>query len=327
MKSRKFVLAMLMSGIGLLSISPASAYTYCGFHDRRYEMRAYYFNSEFWVNMLVSEANKWNRVYPVLNINRTRSNTIPLGRDGQSVIAWIGEADLNRGYNLSWVGAVGLTITTSEGKCGRFVESDMFFNPAITLFTPQKNVPYSLGYQEIALHELGHAVTLDHEDRSLSVMTTNNAVSDILHNNDKVGWNRSASQKFNPLPSPITDMGIFPLRNASGSKIYSRLLPTTVLRGAGITIQNFSVENLSNVFPFENPVFRVVLEDTSSGASTEIGTFSWGRFDPFSSWSGNLTFTVPASVTPSQYRVLGIFQGKDSDDTNDRAVFGTIQVR
>src|SRR5438034_8959405 len=105
MISRNLVLATVLCGIGLLAVSPAPAYIYCGFHDRRYEMRAYHFNSEFWVDMLVAEANKWNRVHPVLSINRTRSNTIPVGRDGQSVIAWIGEADLNRFYNLSWSGA------------------------------------------------------------------------------------------------------------------------------------------------------------------------------------------------------------------------------
>jgi hypothetical protein len=324
MKSRK--LTMVFCLISLMAASQASAYVYCGFHDRRYEMRAYYFNSEFWVDMLVTEANKWNRVHPVLSINRTRSNTIPVGRDGQSVIAWISEGDLNRFYNLSWSGAWGWTITTTDGKCGRFVESDMFFNPNITLFTPQVNVPYNLGYQETALHELGHAVTLDHEDRSLSVMTQF-TVSNVLHNEDKVGWNRSASQKFNPLPSPIVDMGIFPLRNASSAKIFTTLSPTTVSRGSAVTIRDFSVENLSNVFPFENPVYRIVLEDISSGATTEIGTFFWNRFGPFSSWSGNLTYTLPLSLAPSRYRVLGVFQGKDSDNTNDRAAFGTIQVR
>lgn len=327
MNSIKFILALLLGEIGLLTALPASAYVYCGFHDRRYEMRAYYFNSEFWVDMLVAEANKWNRIHPVLSINRTRSSTIPAGRDGQSVIGWISEADLNRIYGLSWSGAMGWTITWTDGGCGRFIESDMFFNPAITLFTPQTNVPYSLGYQEIALHELGHAVTLEHEDRSLSVMTGPGTVSNVLHHNDKVGWNRSAAQRFNPLPRPITDMGIFPLRNASGPKVFSTLSPTIVPRGTQVTINDFSIENLSNVFASENPIFRFALENTSSGVTTEIGTVSFTNFRPFSQWSGNLSFIVPSTAIPSQYRVVGIFQGRDDDNTNDRAIFGTIQVR
>jgi len=328
MKARKLAATVAIFALGLLVSAPAWSYVICGFLDHRFQFRAYYFNSEFWVDMLVAESNKWNRVYPVLSIDRTKSSTIPAGKDGNNVIAWIGEADLNRIYNMSWVGSVGVTITWYDGVvCGRVIEQDMFFNPAISLFKAQTSVPYSLGFQETALHELGHAVTLDHEDKNLSVMTTNNAVSDVLHHNDKVGWNRSASQKFNPLPSPITDMGVFPIRNSAGGKVYSTLNPVSVAAGGTVTIQDFTVENLSNVFPFSNPEYRVVLENTASGASITLGTFFWSNFTPFTGWSGNLTFTVPASTPVATYRVVAIFNGTDDDNTNDRAVFGTLVVR
>ena len=310
----------------LIVSSTAAAYTYCGFHDRRFPMRAYHFNSEFWVDMLVAEAEKWNHVHRVISIDRTRSSTIPLGKDGNNIIGWISEADLNRVYNVSWAGDVGLTAIWQEKNCGRIIEADMMFNPAITLFAPQTTVPFNLGFQEIALHELGHVLTLDHEDRSLAVMTTNNAVSDVLHHNDKVGWIRSAAQKFNPLPIPVNDMGVFPLRNASGAKVYSTLSPTSVARGSAVTIRDFSVENLSAVFPFTNPTFRLALENTTSEAVFELGTFSWDTFSAFSGWSGNLTFNVPLSVPAARYRIVAIFTGADDDKTNDRAVFGTIVV-
>ena len=327
MKTKAILLLVSLFGLGLLNASTASAYTYCGFLDKRFQMRAYHFNSEFWVNMLVAESDKWNRVHPVLSIDRTRSSTIPVGKDGNNIIGWISEASLNRAYNTTWDGAVGLTFTWYDTICGRVVEQDMFFNPTISLFAPQTTVPFSLGFQEIALHELGHAVTLDHEDGSLSVMTTNNAVSDILHHNDKVGWIRSAAQAFNPLPTHINDMGIFPLRNAPGAKIYSTLSPNFVARGATVTIKDFTVENLSSVFPFAGPAFRVVLENTATGVTTDIGTFSWSNFGPFSGWSGDLTYTVPASIAPATYRVTAVFMGTDDDATNNRAVFGTIGVR
>lgn len=325
MRIRKTILALGLYSLLLQPVSYAQAYNYCGFHDRTYNMTAFHFNSEFWVDMLVAEANKWNAVHPVLSIGRTRSSTVPVGRDGRNVIGWISEADLNRFYNLSWAGTVGWTITWTDGSCGRFVESDMFFNPGITLFTPQTQVPYNLGYQEIALHELGHAVTLGHEDGSLAVMTTNNAVSDVLYHNEKVGLLRSAAFRFSV--TDRRDMGVFPLRNTSGSKIYSTLSPSTVSRGANVTIRDFSVENLSSGLVFSNPSYRVVLENTATGASTDIGWFSWGNFCAFCEWSGNLTYTVPASISPDQYRVVAIFQGSDSDATNNRAVFGTIRVR
>jgi len=327
MKARKLAAQAALFVLGWMAVAPAWSYVYCGYHDRRFQMRAYFFNSEFWVDMLVAEANKWNRLQPVLSIDRTRASSIPAGRDGNNVIGWITEADLNRVYNTTWADAVGLTIIWTDGNCGRILEADMFFNPSITLFKAQTSVPYSLGFQEIALHELGHAVTLDHEDRSLAVMTTNNSVSDVLYDNDKVGWIRSAAQKFNPLPTPINDMGVFPLRNASGSKVYSTLDPTSVAPGGTVTIRDMTVQNLSSVFPFANPEYRVALENTASGASIAIGTFFWSNFTPFTGWSGNLTYTVPASVPAATYRVVAIFNGSDDDSTNDRAVFGTIVVR
>ncbi len=313
--------------ISALFSSTASAYVYCGYLDSRFQMRAYYFNSQFWVDMVVAESQKWNRIYPVLNIDRTKSSTIPVGQDGNNIIAWISESGLNRYYNTSWLGSVGLTVTWyNPNTCNRVIEQDVMFNPSITLFAPQTAVPFSLGFQEIALHELGHAVTLDHEDRSLSVMTSNGSVSDMLHHNDKVGWNRSASQKFNPLPSPINDMGVFPLRNAPGAKTYSTLSPASVARGAALTIKNFTVENLSNVFPVTNASFRMVLENTVTGTVTDMGTLTWATFNPFSGWSGDLTLNVPNSVPPATYRVAVIFKGTDDDSSNNRADFGTVTV-
>lgn len=328
-RASRRLIAALAAAVAIVTAAMPSvgAYVYCGAHDRRFEMRAYHFNSSFWVDMLEAEARKWNAVHPVFNINRERNNRIPIGTDNQNVIAWVTDATLNRAYNTSWGSDVGLTAIRIEAGCGRVLEADVMFNPSVTLFAPQTQVPYNLGYQEIALHELGHVATLDHEDGSLAVMTSNNAVSDVLHHNDKVGWLRSARQRFNPLPTEREDMGIFPLRNAAGAKTYATLSPASVTRGAAVTIRDFSVENLSSVFPFDRPGYRVVLENIASGVATEIGSFAWGRFGPFSSWSGNLTYTVPRSLPAAQYRVVAQFQGRDSDASDDRAVFGTLQVR
>jgi hypothetical protein len=326
MKSPVFAASTLCAAVMLMTTS-AWGYKYCGAHDRRHEMRAYYFNSEFWVNILAEEERKWNLVHSVLSINRERSPTFPakLG-DGQNVIGWLREADLLRLYNRTWGQALAVTFTLKERNCGRVLETDLIFNPAITLFTPQTAVPYSLGFQEAALHELGHVLTLGHEDGSLSLMATAPTVSDVLHHNEKVGWSRSAAQRFNPLPAPIMDMGVFPLRKGPGIEIYASLSPTTVSRGANVTINDFSVENLSSQIPFSNPKYRVILENVASGVATEIGWFAWTSFNPFSGWSGNLTYRVPGNVPPATYRVVAEFTGQDGDRTNDRAVFGTIDV-
>jgi hypothetical protein len=316
----------ILCAVALL-VQPVSAYIYCGAHDRRYEMRVYYWNSSFWVDMLQQEASKWNAVHSVLSINREKRASFPAkSGDGQSVIGWLSDTDLRRIYNRPWGLAMGVTFTKREKNCGRILETDVIFNPAQTLFTPQTEVPYSQGYQEAALHELGHVLSLQHEERGLALMAASPAVSDVLHHNEKVGWVRSAAQRFNPLPSPVMDMGVFPLRKGDGSEVYADVSPRTVSPGDNVTISDLSVENLSNVFPETNPRFNVVLENTANGAVREIGWFSWANFRPFSSWNGNLTYRIPSDVEMAEYRVAAIYQGKDQDRSNDRAVFGKIVV-
>ena len=167
----KYGLTLLLLSLTILFELPGNnvrAYSYCGWHDRSFNMTATHWNSEFWVDMLVNEAVKWNGSHSVLRIGRTKSSTVPVGNDGSSVVSWISESDLVNSYGLSWSGAVAWTITWYSGQaCTRITEADIFFDPSISLFTPQTLVPYSLGYQEIALHELGHVLTQDHEDRTL----------------------------------------------------------------------------------------------------------------------------------------------------------------
>lgn len=323
-KNIVFVIVLLLSS-NLVS-SRAEAYVYCGYHDRSFNMTAYHWNSEFWVNMLVDEAGKWNGVHSVLNVGRTRQSTVPVGKDGRNVISWIGEADLNRAYGLSWSGSVGWTITWYSGSdCTRIDEVDVLFDPGITLFAAQTQVPYNLGYQEIALHELGHVVTQDHEDRTLAVMTSGMAVSDVLYTSDKVGWLRSADFRFSV--TDRRDMGVFPLRNAGSSKTYSSLSPATVSAGNNVTINDLTVQNLSSSRVETNPSFTVKLENTATGAQRNIGSFSWGRFCAYCGWSGNLAYRVPTGTPAGNYRVVAVFNGSDSDSSNDRATFGSIVIR
>jgi len=321
---KPIIVSLLLVLLVFFPQNSSPGYTYCGFHDNAFSMTAYHWNSEFWVDMLVQEAQKWDNVHNVLSISRTRSSTVPVGEDNRSVISWIGESDLNNNYGLSWSGTVGWTITWTDGNCGNTLESDMFFNPGITLFTPQTQVPYNLGYQEIALHELGHTLTLDHENGSLSVMTSGNAVSNVLHHNDKVGWLRSADFRF--AVTDRRDMGVFPLRNNGAGKIYSTISPTTVARGNNLTIRDITVENLSSGLSVFNPVFDVLLESTSGSATINIGNFFWGSFGPFSQWSGDLTWRVPPSTAPGTYRLVIDYRGSDGDGSNDRAPIGTVTI-
>lgn len=318
----RFWARALGAAIGLAGIADAHAYVICGFHDRPFLMRAFHWNSEFWVDMVANEAGKWNGVHPIVSIERERRQTVPTGRDGRNAISWLSDASMQAAYGAGWGTAVGRTIIWREVECGRVIEADMMFNPSISLFAPQQQVPYSLGFQEIVLHELGHALTLDHEERSPAVMTDGAAVSDVLYKTDKVGWFRSAQFRFTPQDK--SDMGISPLR--SGPTRYATISPSTVAAGATFTARDITVENLSSGIPFANPQFRAFLVPTAGGIITTLGTFGWQSFCAFCTWAGDLTFRVPAGLASGQYRLWIELSGFDNDLSNNVAPIGLITV-
>jgi hypothetical protein len=310
--------------LSLISIADAKAFVVCGFHERPLIMRAFHWNSEFWVDMVANEAGKWNAVHPVVSIDRERRSTVPAGRDNRNVIGWLSDASMQSAYGSGWGTNVGLTLIWQDGECGRIVEVDMMFNPSITLFSPQRQVPYSLGFQEIALHELGHALTLDHWESTLAVMTDGAAASNVLYNEDKVGWFRSAQFRFSPQDK--SDMGIFPLRAAAGGKRYATINPSTVAAGSTFTVRDITVENLSSGISFPNPQFRAFVVPTSGAFITTLGTFTWASFCAFCHWGGDLTIAVPAGLPPGQYRLWIELSGSDSDLSNNVAQIGLITV-
>jgi hypothetical protein len=275
MRPRQPAIALILGALvaGLSTPPTTNAYTYCGSHDDAFPMVAHHWNSEFWVDMLDAEANKWNAVHSTLRLGRVRQSTIPVGNDGNNVIGWIGEADLNSSYNLSWSGTVGWTIAWKANGCGNVQEADLFFNPSISLFTAQTQVPYSLGYQEIALHELGHVLTHDHENGDLAVMTSGNAVSDVLYTSDKVGWLRSASLAMST--TDREDMGAFPLRNAGAAKTYGSTQPASATAGSKITVKDFTIQNLSSGIAVSQPTFQVRLEGSGAAPDVAVGSFFW----------------------------------------------------
>jgi hypothetical protein len=155
-------------------------------------------------------------------------------------------------------------------------------------------------------------------------MTDGVAVSNVLYTQDKVGWFRSAQFRFSPQDK--SDMGIFPLRAAGSAKRYATISPSTVAAGSTFTVRDISVENLSSGINFPNPQFRAFLVPISGAFITTLGTFNWASFCAFCSWGGNLTFSVPAGLTPGQYRLWIEFSGSDSDLSNNVAQIGLITV-
>ena len=76
--SRHIAVGALLASVLLVEARDVEAYVYCGFHDRGFPMRAFHFNSEFWVDQLADEVARWNTVHPVIQLSRERRSTVPV---------------------------------------------------------------------------------------------------------------------------------------------------------------------------------------------------------------------------------------------------------
>ena len=74
-----------------------------------------------------------------------------------------------------------------------------------------------------------------------------------------------------------------------------------------------------------NPVFEVRLE-RPGGFPIRIGQLSVPSWCAFCYWDGDISFRVPPGISLGPYDVVIYFMGSDSDFSNNRAVFGTINV-
>jgi len=317
----------LVLAVGLAA-APAFAYTMCGRHDGSHPLSVYYSQGDFWVDLLQEQAEAWNRVHEVLDLRRVDDDSVPLGRDDLSVVTWLSESDLRRHYNLDWSSAVAWTVTWLEthGGCeARVLETDVLFNPTIDVFAPQEEPPYDLGFQEIALHELGHVLGHEHEDAQLAVMTSNDAVSARLYGSDKVGWLSSAAVLLPVRDEP--DMGVYPLRQRGAGRSFSRVEPSRAAPGGVLTVGQLTVQNLSAGEAFDDAAFRVLLRSETGSGERQIGRISWTAFPPYQEWSGSLGFDLPEDVPTGRYRVVIELDGQDVDDSNNLAILGEVEIQ
>lgn len=321
----------LLGGVALAGLAAvagagaAEAFSFCSYHDRPFAMRAYHNGPSLYADLAIREAVRWNAVHSVLRVERVAAARVPArGDDGISVVTFLSEYNIQRLYGLSFVGVAAWTVTRKEEDCGRITQADILVNPALTLTAPQTRVPYRLDYQEVVLHELGHVLGLGHEDDVLSVMTAGAAVGNALYRDDKVGWRRAADFRLSPVDR--ADIGVFPLRNSGTSKVYATLSAGTAARGSTVQVRDVTVQNLSTAIPVTGVVVDLRLE-RAGAPPVAVGAATWATFRADSSWSGNLSLTVPAGAASGTYDVVGAYRGSDTDRSNDRAVFGTLRVR
>ncbi|HYM12001.1 MAG TPA: BACON domain-containing carbohydrate-binding protein [Bryobacterales bacterium] len=88
-------------------------------------------------------------------------NGTPSSGDGQMEIA-------KGGYSFP-SGVLATTLTSAIASTGQIVDSDTFFNPAVS-FSANPG-PGDFDFQTVALHEMGHGLGLDHNDGCYAVPT------------------------------------------------------------------------------------------------------------------------------------------------------------
>jgi hypothetical protein len=185
-------------------------------------------------------------------------------------------------------------------------ESDIAFNNNISwnlgaLGYGTPGSPYS--FEGIAMHELGHALGLNHEDRWIATMNS------YYRNGGTVGhW-----KEWDPLPDDRAGIRyLYPdsttERDVAGS-VYRRTgsgssglvaSPSSANRGSNVTLQ-FTFHNMSTSTQTFNIGFYLSTNDYISTGDRLLGTNTGAWASAGASGTFTRTVTIPGNVSPGRY--------------------------
>jgi hypothetical protein len=199
-----------------------------------------------------------------------------------------------------------LAFTDVLHRCASLVETDIIFDQNADWSVSEFNYlklgsPYSL--EGTALHELGHVVGLEHEDRVLETMNT-------LHpSGGPVGQN----VEWDPLPDAREGVRFLYPENTSESDVSGTVLKTnnagsavrvtqtkTVLPGNQVTMQ-LTILNHSTARKTFNIQFYLSPNDVVSTKDRLLGTNTGAFLDPGVVLTFTRSLTIPADVAPGTY--------------------------
>ncbi len=296
-------------------------------------------NNNNWDWFLQCEAN-WNKLVSTSSSNRNWlfgyyidssgnpiRNRAPSANNGQNNLGVMTSAQMTAGGYSTWktLGANGVCYTWYTTTNGRVKETDILINTAIATNEAQ--------YRKTLTHELGHALTLGHEDRSFCIMypgtwrqPPNYSSYWYSRTNDHRGvrnmleWVNANIEANRWNLRSFADMATYSQAHSnpgtSGNLVMTSLSATTVRRGSRVTFRNVHLENRGNIAATNVTLkFYLSWNPIISNIDTEIASYTWNSFGGLTYWSGSLDALIPASLSPGTYYAGWVLTSNTSELT------------
>jgi len=161
--------------------------------------------------------------------------------------------------------------------------------------------PYS--FESVALHELGHVLGLNHEDRWMATLNS------YYPNSGPVGQGK----EWDPLPDDRAGVRfLYPDSTAEtdiASSVFKRTgsgtsnlvaSTTSAVRGTNVNVE-FTFHNLSTSRVDFNIGFYLSTNNIISTGDRLLGTNTGAWASPGASFTSTRTLTIPSSIAPGQY--------------------------
>ena len=257
---------------------------------------------------------------------------------------WVNDADLNSVYGYTWGSGIAMCVTWSYSGCGEITESDIMWNPA---YSWTSNEDFALGnfgvilLRPVAMHELGHSWGMQRktyvETYDYDQPTVMHAYyHDVVENGRGIHFPEAyCIREIYDDQTSITsfvDVGVESYYASNGLN-NSTTNAATYYPGNSITLQNVTVENMSNSAVSDVRLrFYLSTNNIISTGDYQMGSYwYWTSFPAEAHNVGNYTTTIPSSIPAGTYYVGAIvtINGYNSDDygsNNSTFFYNTITI-